>query len=236
MKSIIYKLLLFFYKFISFLIKLFIIVFLLIVLLLSSYALYDSYQIHKDVKIDNSLERIIENDNPIHKLNMVNKNIVGWIKINKTSINYPILKGKDNLEYLNKNYKDEYSFAGSIFLDYRNNNFKDKYSIIYGHNLYRGGMFSDIKKYKDKSFFNKHKFGKLFTKDYTYDIKVISYGIFKNNDEFVYNISSYNIDYIINKSIIKKETKSDKYVLLSTCYSSSSKERIILLCELKKSL
>ena len=233
MKKNIFKLLLFFYRFICSIVRYTLIVCLIIVLLIGTYALYDSYQINESVKVDDYLEKIIEKHESMDHLYSINNNIVGWIKIDGTSINYPVLKGKDNIEYLNKNYKDEYSFSGSIFLDYRNNNFMDKYSIIYGHNLYRGGMFSDIRKYKDKNFFNKHRKGKLYVKEKEYDIKIIAYGIFNNNDEKVYNLSLYNINYILEKSIIKKENNLKKYVLLSTCYSASSPKRIILLAELK---
>ena len=96
-------------------------------------------------------------------------------------------------------------------------------------------MFSDIRKYKNKDYFNSHTIGKLYTKDTTYDIKVISYGVFNNNDEKVYNTKSYNIDYIWNKSIIRKARKEKKYIILSTCNSSSSRQRLILLIELKSS-
>ena len=231
MKKFIKNLLLLFYKFISFIIRLI----LFIIIFISSYALYDSYQIYDSVKIEEYLEEIIEKDDSFEKLVSINKDIVGFIKIDDTTINYPILKGRDNIEYLSKNYKGDYSFSGSIFLDYRNNNFNDKYSIIYGHNLYRGGMFSDIKKYKNIDFFNKHMHGKLYTKDLVYDIRVVSYGVFNNNDEFVYNMNSYNINYIFKKSIIKSYLSNNKYILLSTCKSSSSRERMVLLCELKNS-
>ena len=221
--------------FIRKIVKYILIIFLLLILCISLYALYDSYQIYESVKIEEHLEEIVEKDNSIEKLFDINNNIVGYIKIDNTSINYPILKGKDNIEYLSKNYKNEYSFSGSIFLDYRNNNFNDNYSIVYGHNLYRGGMFSDIRKYKDEVFFNNHISGKLYTKNEIYNIRVISYGIFLNNDENIYNIKKYNIKYILKKSKIKKNSSSDKYMLLSTCKGSTSPYRIILLCELKSS-
>ena len=231
MKKYISILLLLFYKIICFIICLF----LFSIIFVSSYALYDSYQIYEDVQIEEYIEEIVEKEESMEELYSINKDIVGFIKIDNTSIKYPILKGKDNIEYLSKNYKGNYSFSGSIFLDYRNNNFNDNYMIIYGHNLYRGGMFSDIKKYKNKDYFNKHTSGKLYTKNTTYNIRVVAYGIFKNNDENVYNLNKYNIKYIINKSIIKNKTNSNKYILLSTCKSSSSPDRLVLLCELKNS-
>jgi len=231
MKKCILILLLFLYKVLNYLLTFS----LLIIIIISTYALYDSYQIYESVKIEEYLEEVIEEDNSLDKLIKINKDIIGWIKIDDTSINYPVLKSNDNKEYLNKNYKGEYSFSGSLFLDYRNNNFKDEYSIIYGHNLYRGGMLSDISKYKKKKYFNKHLNGVLITKDITYKMKVISYGIFNSNDDYVYNTKKYNIKYIYNKSIIKNKYNKTKYLLLSTCKSAHNPSRLVLLIELKSS-
>ena len=85
-----------------------------IFIFVSLYALYDYYQIYDSVKIENNDENYTNY--------VFEDNVIGWINIYDTSINYPIVKGKDNKEYLNKDYKNEYSKAGSIFLDYRNNN------------------------------------------------------------------------------------------------------------------
>src|SRR5699024_901543 len=52
----------------------------------------------------------------------MNQDVVGWITIEDTQIDYPILQSEDNIHYLDKNYENNISRAGSIFLDYRNNN------------------------------------------------------------------------------------------------------------------
>ena len=66
----------------------------------------------------------------------LNKDVVGWITIFDTHISYPVVQGKDNQEYLNKDVFGKFSFSGSIFLDYRNAcDFTDSYSIIYGHHM-----------------------------------------------------------------------------------------------------
>src|SRR5699024_1912905 len=49
-----------------------------------------------------------------------NENVVGWITIDGTHIDYPILQSDNNIDYLTENYNGQYSIAGSIFMDYRN--------------------------------------------------------------------------------------------------------------------
>jgi len=74
-----------------------------------------------------------------------NNDVVGWIQVPGTSINYPILEGRDNNEYLNLDLDRNRSLAGSIFLEQNNSStFTDLNTIIYGHNMLNGVKFSDI--------------------------------------------------------------------------------------------
>src|SRR5699024_6233805 len=69
-------------------------------------------------------------------LHEINEDIIGWITINDTKINYPILQAEDNDYYLDRNYKHEDSPAGSIFMDYRNDVEQDnRNTIVYGHRM-----------------------------------------------------------------------------------------------------
>lgn len=201
-----------------------------IFIFVSLYALYDYYQIYDSVKIENNDENYTNY--------VFEDNVIGWINIYDTSINYPIVKGKDNKEYLNKDYKNEYSKAGSIFLDYRNNNLSDSFSIIYGHNLSNGGMFSDIKKYKDKVFFYNHLNGSLYANNKRYEIIIILLSEINAYDE-IYNLKNYkDNNYIINRLVNNSINKVDKInnynnlLLLSTC-SKKTNYRLVLLCYIK---
>ena len=99
----------------------------------------------------------------------LNKDVVGWITIFDTHISYPVVQGKDNQEYLNKDVFGKFSFSGSIFLDYRNAcDFTDSYSIIYGHHMEYGAMFGDVVEFKNDDYFQEHKTGALFLLDDTY--------------------------------------------------------------------
>jgi hypothetical protein len=81
-------------------------------------------------------------------LAQINPDVYGWISIAGTDINYPIVQGKDNDEYLHRTYKRENLFVGSIFMDYQNSaDFSDCNSIIYGHNMKDGSMFGKLSRF-----------------------------------------------------------------------------------------
>ena len=85
------------------------------------------------------------------KLESINKDIIGWIKIDNTKINYPILKDDDTLKYLKHSYDGKYNNNGSIFT-LNSNPFNDNVTIIYGHNMKSGIMFSELAKYMNEEF------------------------------------------------------------------------------------
>ena len=86
-----------------------------------------------------------------------NPDIVAWIYIEGTKINYPIVQGEDNRYYLKHLFSGEWNGSGCIFLDFRNDaSFADRHSIIYGHHMKNGTMFTDIDKYKKQEFFDEH--------------------------------------------------------------------------------
>ena len=109
----------------------------------------------------------------------INSDVVGWIEIDNTSINYPILQCNDNQYYLNHTYKGEESTYGSIFLksncDIYN---KNSNLIIYGHNMKDGQMFNQIIKYEDKEYYNQHKIIKIATEQEQFEYEIIS--VFKS--------------------------------------------------------
>lgn len=101
-------------------------------------------QLSNDVNIENDGQ---EKDSSIDfgKLKEINSDVVGWIKINETNIDYPIVQKNDNDYYLNKNFYNKDDRTGAIFLDYKNkSDFTDVNTVIYGHNIKRGTMFADL--------------------------------------------------------------------------------------------
>ena len=93
----------------------------------------------------------------VKELKGQNSDIVGWLEIPNTSINYPVLQGSDNEYYMNHNYKKQKSKNGSIFLtkDY-NWEIPSSNLLIYGHNLNNGTMFQELLKYSNRTFYEQH--------------------------------------------------------------------------------
>ena len=143
------------------------------------YGYYRSYKKAKDTysKIAKENVKISKNERKIDfkKLKSQNQDIAGWIYIRGTTIDYPIVQGKDNEEYLNQDFNKKKSSSGTIFLD--NNCKKDFTSdnnIIYGHHMKNGTMFAQLLKFREKSFLKKHNEIMIFTPDRTIHLKVIS--------------------------------------------------------------
>jgi len=88
-----------------------------------------------------------------------NKNLIGWLKIDDTNIDYPVMQCGDNEFYLTHNFDSEEDVAGTLFLDCNCDviNGSDNY-IIYGHHLQSGRMFSSLVNYEDQSFYESHKY------------------------------------------------------------------------------
>jgi len=91
-------------------------------------------------------------------LQEINPDIIAWIIVPGTSINYPIVQGKDNKYYLDHLFDADSSGNGTIFLDYEGKASMDaRNNIVYGHNMMDGSMFNDLLQFKDQGFFDQHR-------------------------------------------------------------------------------
>ena len=90
-------------------------------------------------------------------LKKINPDIVAWIRIPDTSIDYPVVQGNDDSYYLTHTFKKAEHVAGAIFLDSDNNaDFSDDKNIIYGHNMKDGSMFQGLHKYENEQYLETH--------------------------------------------------------------------------------
>lgn len=108
------------------------------------------------------------------ELKKENSEIFGWITIEDTPIQYPLLQGEDNEYYLTHAYNGQSSSFGSIFLDERNNKeMSDRHTILYGHNMKNKAMFGSLSRYRDLEYAKKHKYIQIYLPD-----RVLTYQIF----------------------------------------------------------
>ena len=171
----------------------------------------------------------------VQTLKKENSDIVGWLEIENTSINYPVLQGTDNEYYMTHNYKKEKSKNGSIFLNYKYDwNIASNNLLIYGHNLNNGTMFQELLKYSDKNFYINHPIIRFTTEKEDSEFEIISVfksRVYYNTEQNVFryyffinpsseeeynnfvqnakNSSMYNID--------STATYGDQLITLSTC-------------------
>lgn len=140
----------------------------------------DTYQEIQKESVDTSRgERQID----FSKLRTKNPDIVGWVYAKGTGIDYPIVQGKDNEEYLHLDYNKKKSSSGTIFLDHScEKTFTSDNNIIYGHHMKNGTMFANLLKFREDSFLKKHSTIILYTPKRTIHLKVISAYAMKAQD------------------------------------------------------
>ena len=222
----------------------------LIMLLYGGYSLWNTIMIYRGAFSSNDLLKYQPTgDGPnsitLGELMKLNKDVVGWIKIFDTHISYPVVQGKDNQEYLNKDVFGEFSFSGSIFLDYRNAcDFTDSYSIIYGHHMEYGAMFGDVVEFKNDDYFQEHKTGALFLLDDTYKITLFACVETQEFNNKIYNPivqGKDNLDtllkYIKDEAVQYRDISlnhDDKIIGISTCAEAGTNERVVLFGRLDK--
>ena len=164
----------------------------------------------------------------------INEDTVGWITIYNTNMDYPIMQGKDDLTYINKDVYGNFSISGSIFLSYQNSkDFSDPYNLVYGHHMDNGAMFGDVLKNKEKDFFNKNNKGILFLPNKVYDLTVMAVletDAYDHNIYYINNNFDYTINYIKNNSLYYKDIEYEHIVALSTCDDATTSGRTILIC------
>lgn len=160
-----------------------------------------------------------------------NEDIIGWITVDGTIIDYPILYDTSfNLYYLKHNYVGTTTDYGSIFVLSENaDDFSDFNTLVYGHNMPDGQMFAQLHKFRDSSFFEEHGEIIIYTPDrkLTYQVfaayRTDNLNIIVNNDFSTEELQEAYIERIYTHTdlaLFKPEypvTASDRIVTLSTC-------------------
>lgn len=143
-----------------------------------------------------------------------NSECIGWIYIEGTNVNYPVMHTPDEPQkYLRKNFDGEYSQSGVPFLDARCNP-DGGTAIIYGHNMKNGTQFSDLKKYLDADFRNSHLIIELET-----EIGIRFYTVVDVIRTDIYD------------EIYNEIHSDDNTLILSTCYGSAKSGRLLIIAK-----
>lgn len=179
-------------------------------------------------------------DIDFESLRKINTDVIGWIYVEALDgVSYPVVKGKDNDEYLHMTYEKNYNFAGTIFIDYENKpDFSDCNTLVYGHNMKNGTMFGQLKNFsKDDSAYNKSKYFWIFTPEKIYRYEIISayttavdsdtYTLFKGPGQEFVDYMNKIVSYSDIKTTPGELSVEDKIVTLSTCTGNESTRYVV---------
>lgn len=177
----------------------------------------------------------------------INQNLVGWLKIPNTIVDVQVVQGKDNSEYLKKDFYGNYSRYGCPYMDYRNDpKYLQKNTIVYGHHMSDGLVFADLKKYQTIEGFQASPVIQFDTLYRSYTFKVYAAFISNSKEEddggyiFNYTVTDFGsndkfMEYIAAVDERKYYTTgvdilpTDKILTLSTCSYEFSDARLVVI-------
>ena len=134
-----------------------------------------------------TVESTSEPSNPFEVYISQNDDFMGWLKINGTSIDEPIVQGDDNAHYLEYDYTGAKNYAGAVFLDYKNQgNFYDNHMSLYAHYMEDGTMFHDLHKYKEEDFLTDYPVITLSGLRETKEYEIFSVHVVSAYDYYLY--------------------------------------------------
>lgn len=168
---------------------------------------------------NNPLNRKID----FHKLKNENKDIVAWIYIPGTTVDYPILIGDTNEEYLYKDLEGNYNPLGSLFSDAKKDLSEDHIKI-YGHNMREFQMFGELRNFLNKEYMEQHEKFYIYTENKTMECDIFSIFICDIYDSFFNNNPGSDlVEVLENKNVNSnyytknKDLSSGKVFNLVTC-------------------
>lgn len=206
------------------------------IMVIGIWQVYDNYYI-----FDNALDKDIlkykpDPDAPEAQADSpITDEMVGWLTIDGTNIDYPVMQGIDNSYFLNTDPFGSYSLTGSIFLDSRcSPDFTDEFSVVYGHHMDYGKMFGALDDFLSERYLSSHTTGTLMVgrnAEKVYDLRVFAAMRVSAREKTVFDLEYSNIRQFIrdNSSIAGGESDS-RILALSTCADADSVSRIAVFC------
>lgn len=219
--------------------KLLTIVFILL-FLMGAYVAYDAAFVYTNTVSKNiSVYRPSfdpENSDEGYTLADLSDDAMGWLYIDDTSIDFPIMQSDDNAFYLNHDPLGHFMLSGSIFIDFQcSGDFSDPFTVVHGHHMEGGAMFGVLQEYLDGNYFDAHRTGNIVTRDgRLLKLEIFAVGIVSGYDDMIYDpqyAGEVMREYIPYIAMFYHEPFSYDHVLcLSTCKTPRSTDRIVVFC------
>lgn len=192
---------------------------------------------YQEVETELEVARQIVEQSELAALQQQNRKIIGWLSLENTRLDNPVLQSDNNEFYLTHNYLDEKNRGGSIFADFRNEAMEDRHTIFYGHVLRNGTMFGDLPMFSEQAYAEAHPVFYYETNDKRYALYV--FAAYETTTDFYYIETQFTdhtyrqfMEGIQQRSDIKlpvQVASTDKIVTFSTCTTSQDdKERFVV--------
>ena len=174
-----------------------------------------------------------------NRLRQINPDIVAWIKVPGTVIDYPVVQTIDNKTYLEKGFDGSKNACGTIFMNtYNRSDFSDFNTILYGHNMRDGSMFAVINKYKSEEFYKKHSQVWILTPFWERKYQIISvHGATDGGETYVVEFGDRYPEHVASEASQSIYDTGNGYnvelpmVTLSTCTGRGTLDRMVLICQ-----
>jgi sortase B len=171
-------------------------------------------------------------------LQQINDDVLGWIRIPDSGIDFPLLQGEDNDYYLTHTWDHQVNSVGSIFLEHLNSpDFTDYNTIVYGHNMNDGAMFAGLKSFSDSEYRKNHPYIYIASQQGVYRYEIFScyraglqdptYGLSFNQQ----TTKEKFLAHALEKSVIQTHVQpamTDRILTLSTCFGDGSNTRWVV--------
>ena len=219
-------------------------------LLYSCYVLFDIFYNNNKAYVSNDLLQYrpkadAAGEVSMEELKAINEDVVGWITIPGTNIDYPVVQGADDLHYSSHDVYGNGSLTGSIYMAAGSSpELEDYYTIIYGHHMANGAMFGDIDKYEDAEYFAQHSHGTVTAQNGVWDLDMLAcvhtdayertvYSTADRDEKGIAELHEYIRENAVQYNAAMTEeklAKAEKLIALSTCADATTNGRLVLFC------
>ena len=235
--------------------KTFRIILIVLLVLLLGVAAFLGVRFYKDYKarlqyveisesfVDSTVDGRAKNPVDFASLQERNSEIYAYIIVPNTEIELPILQSRvDDLYYINKDLDGKYSRLGSLFTQSKNSlDFSDPVTVIYGHNYFSGGMFTNLHYFENADFFRENAYFYIYTPGRKLTYRIVS--AYKYDDRHILNSFDFSdlavrreyFDYVLDPRSMLRNVRegasleiTDKLVVLSTCLTGGYNGRYLV--------
>ena len=202
------------------------------ILIISGYFIYDSVNVRNDSRSGSVSDYRPVIDAATGEWNLddvmsLNSDIIGWVQVDNTTIDLPLLQNTEDKNYLNYDFRGHPSISGSLYLA-NNETIEDNMVVIYGHHIDGGAMLGCLDDFTDEGYLQSHRTGRVITPNEVYDFTIIACG----QVDAYSSLYDGNIEGLEDMTIYSGNLNAlagQKVFVFSTCTDSNGLERLILI-------